>query len=407
MNYVIINLVILLKIIIESILYIVIILFPILLNLFFITYKKNINKKTNNAFLNISLLSSMYLSIYFSQYLDSSTFIIFSTVVIFISLFYKQHCISLLLSLIFYGSLNSFNFNKLSFLILITLYIVIYMFYLYRKLSKKLFLIFFEIITIICFLLFFKNLNYFILILYFINGYISIFLLLKANEILNIFSTLKEVKKENIIKISLFKITHEIKNPLAVIKGYLDMFNINNKEKGKKYINIIKNEINRTLNLLSDLNEYNKIKINKTEFNFSIVLDELKELVVAYSKENKINCIFKTEKNILINADAERIKQVLINMIKNSIEASKINSTIYFISYTSKGKLFIFIEDNGNGMDKETLENLFTPFYTTKDSGTGLGLCLSKEIIESHKGSITYSSILNKGTIAKIVIPLN
>ena len=58
-------------------------------------------------------------------------------------------------------------------------------------------------------------------------------------------------------------------------------------------------------------------------------------------------------------------------------------------------------------MDNETLNNLFTPFNTTKEKGTGLGVCLSKEIIEAHKGKITYNSIINKGTTVKIVLPIN
>ena len=57
-------------------------------------------------------------------------------------------------------------------------------------------------------------------------------------------------------------------------------------------------------------------------------------------------------------------------------------------------------------MDKDTLEKIFTPFYTTKHYGTGLGVCLSKEIIEAHNGSLNYTSIPNKGTIAKIVLPI-
>ena len=109
---------------------------------------------------------------------------------------------------------------------------------------------------------------------------------------------------------------------------------------------------------------------------------------------------------LIINADYNRIKQVLINIIKNSIEASKENSNIDITCYTNKN-LNIIIKDYGIGMDDEILNKLFIPFNTTKEKGTGLGVCLSKEIIEAHKGKITYNSILNKGTIVKIVLPIN
>ena len=228
----------------------------------------------------------------------------------------------------------------------------------------------------------------------------------RLTDLFNIFKSLKDIEKEEFIKLSLFKITHEIKNPLAVIKGYLDMFNVNNLEKSTKYINIIKNEIKRTLNLLNDLNDFNKITVNKIEVNFSNFMSELKEICIPYLTENKIKYSFKVENNIKINIDPERIKQVIINLIKNSIEASNEYDKLTFIAYISNNKLYILVEDSGCGMSKEQLNNLFIPFNTTKDYGTGLGICLSKEIIEAHKGTLNYTSIINKGTTAKIVLPL-
>ena len=75
-------------------------------------------------------------------------------------------------------------------------------------------------------------------------------------------------------------------------------------------------------------------------------------------------------------------------------------------SYIENNKLITIIKDNGHGMDKETIDNLFTPFYSKKSFGTGLGLCLSKEIIELHNGTIKYTSKLNLYTEVKIVIPV-
>ena len=105
--------------------------------------------------------------------------------------------------------------------------------------------------------------------------------------------------------------------------------------------------------------------------------------------------------------DYNRIKQVLVNIFKNSIEA-KIDNKVMKISlnikrYTDFVK--IIISDNGCGMSKENLNRVDEMFYTTKDKGTGLGVALSKEIIELHGGTIKYSSTLGKGTTATINLP--
>ena len=83
------------------------------------------------------------------------------------------------------------------------------------------------------------------------------------------------LKKDKEIKNALFKLTHEIKNPLAVCKGYLDMINLEKKEKSEKYIRIMKQEINRSLNIMSDFVEYNKIKIKKEPLDLNMLLEDI------------------------------------------------------------------------------------------------------------------------------------
>ena len=115
-----------------------------------------------------------------------------------------------------------------------------------------------------------------------------------------------------------------------------------------------------------------------------------------------------TSDEIYIEGDYDRLKQVLINLIKNSIESIKkddIGLIKLKINYTFK-KVCIILEDNGIGMNKETLKRIGEPFYTTKKNGTGLGVKLSKEIVELHNGKIIYESKLGKGTMVKIFLPI-
>ena len=243
--------------------------------------------------------------------------------------------------------------------------------------------------------------------MYFLTSQIILKYINYESKILNIYFTMQDVEKEDHIQTSLFKITHEIKNPLAVVKGYISIFDVNNPVKSKKYIDIINNEIDRSLELLNDFKDLSKINVVKQEMDVMALSDDIKKTMIPLFNAKKIKYELKCESNIMINADYNRMKQVLVNLLKNSIEASnKEKSIITLTTFFSNDNLYIIVKDNGEGMDKDTLEKIFTPFYTTKHYGTGLGVCLSKEIIEAHNGSLNYTSVPNKGTIAKIVLPI-
>ncbi|WP_425457438.1 sensor histidine kinase [Bacillus marasmi] len=109
--------------------------------------------------------------------------------------------------------------------------------------------------------------------------------------------------------------------------------------------------------------------------------------------------------------DAKQVKQVLVNLIKNAIEAITENQSnekgkICINTEAIEDKAVIWIEDNGIGMKKETVDNLFVPFYSTKVEGTGLGLTVCKNIIEEHGGNIIVSSTLGLGTSFRIELPI-
>lgn len=185
------------------------------------------------------------------------------------------------------------------------------------------------------------------------------------------------------------------------------MFDIENKQHAKKYIPIIKNEITKTLVLLEDFLSLNKIKIEKDILDINIVLEEVISSFKLYLKEHKIKLkqIIKDEE-IYINGDYNRLREVLVNVIKNSIEAIKKEGTITIWTETKNENIYIYIKDNGIGIDKETLKKIDEPFFTTKQKGTGLGVPLSKEIIERHNGKLIYESEKQKFTLVTIILPI-
>ena len=215
--------------------------------------------------------------------------------------------------------------------------------------------------------------------------------------------------KEKQLRESLFKISHEIKNPIAVCKGYLDMFEEENTENYKKYIPIIKSEINKTLNLLQDFSACKKIKIEEDILDITLLIEEITNNFKIMFDTQKIKFEYsQNEEEIYINGDYNRLNQVLMNIIKNSIEAIDKTKKSYIKINTkiTNKKVKIYIEDNGIGISKENLKRISEPFFTTKQNGTGLGVLLSKEIIEAHNGKLEYKSEENIGTTVIITLPL-
>ena len=245
-----------------------------------------------------------------------------------------------------------------------------------------------------------------VLIYYFITfGILVLFNLIE--KITSMYVSVEQLEREKQIKTSLFTLTHEVKNPIAVCKGYLDMLNLDNKETAIKYINIIKEEINRSLNIMTDFMEFNKIKIQPEPLDAIMLLEDVYDgfKLLSNSKNIKLNFEY-TDEEIYLNGDYNRLKQVLVNMIKNSIEAIDKDGIINIDYKVIKNNLYIYITDNGIGMSKESLSHLTEMFYTTKDKGSGLGVALSNEIIKAHNGTLKYESSLGKGTKAIIKLPI-
>jgi signal transduction histidine kinase len=115
-----------------------------------------------------------------------------------------------------------------------------------------------------------------------------------------------------------------------------------------------------------------------------------------------------TPDDLTLVADDKLLAQVFINIIKNSIEAFGKRKEDDFISMSADrnpdGRVVLAIKDNGPGMDADTLEKIFVPFFTTKESGSGIGLSLSRQIIRIHNGNITCDSIPGEGTTVSLII---
>ena len=334
---------------------VVILIFPIIVYLFYCTYNNNLNKEQSKLFLDISILSSLYLLVIYD-----SKFIIFYNIPLIFAFMKKRTFVSIIITTIILFSLNFSVINIAEYII----YFIIYFFY------KKNILCLFLIIKFI-----FNN-NFLTSILFVIITYLVLFLYKKGEDIIKLHMNIKELEKEKQLRSSLFKITHEIKNPIAVCKSYLDMFDINNKDH-IRYIGILKEEMDKILLLLQDFLSMNKIKIEKEILDINFLLEDIVNQFEPILKDKNIKFIHNIcEEEIFVEGDYNRLNQVFINIIKNSIEAINDKGVIK-LDYEIDRNFKIIIEDNGCGITEDQIEKIKEPFYTTKTKGTGLGVSLS------------------------------
>jgi two-component system sporulation sensor kinase B len=399
-------------------------LFPILCYFFYIIYVKDLNKKENNIVLDATLFLSLYLTMrYAGNIVNVKPIILFNIPLLIAYLKNKKITAFIVSILIVLYYRTRFDFNIYLISVEYLTYFLLY-FYVKRKKITSCYLLH-TFIIIKSFIFSFQSFYSFnvgfndvsivmqifiIIILFYIISCAILTGLKKAEELTDLHFTIKKLEKEKELQKSLFMITHEIKNPIAVCKGYLDMFDLNNQNHTRKYIPIIKQEIERTLTIIDDFSSFTKMKIEKNILDINLLLEDVVSSLEALLKSNNIKTDFNiTDEEIYMEGDYNRLKQVFINVLKNAIESIPYNKTGVIKLRTKKDKnnITIYIEDNGIGMDEETLSKVGELFYTTKDRGTGLGISLSKEILNKHNASIKFESKKDIGTTVIITLPLS
>ena len=204
-------------------------------------------------------------------------------------------------------------------------------------------------------------------------------------------------------------IAHEIRNPLTSIGGLVQLIDESEPEKNDFYKEIILTEINRINFIVSELMVL--AKPHAVYFSWFNIEDSIQNVIDLMQPEANLRNVmftFDNKENIpKIYGEKNQLTQVIINMIKNAMEALPTGGTIQVSAVQNNGRIVLSIRDNGIGMSDEQKKRLGEPFYTTKFNGTGLGLMVCFKIIQNHKGTIEIDSELNAGTTIKITLPIH
>ncbi|PKL89020.1 MAG: hypothetical protein CVV23_07250 [Ignavibacteriae bacterium HGW-Ignavibacteriae-2] len=203
-------------------------------------------------------------------------------------------------------------------------------------------------------------------------------------------------------------LAHEIKTPLTSIKMNSDILaeSIDLTDEDKYSMGIINKEINRLNNLVKQVLQFaRQVELDKKWFDIKdLFYDLLAQTELQFvDKRFNINVNVGNQK---ILADREKLFQVFLNIIENSFESAKENGLLTIESKTELKNLILRFTDDGNGIPYDLHEKIFEPFYTTKSSGTGLGLAVVQKIIEQHRGRITLKASDLGKTIFEIYLPL-
>ncbi|MCM3239155.1 ATP-binding protein [Heyndrickxia oleronia] len=197
-------------------------------------------------------------------------------------------------------------------------------------------------------------------------------------------------------------VAHEIRNPITVVKGFLQFYEEDQliPMKSKQHFQLMLDELDLAEKVISDFLSLAKPNTEKTPVsNVNDTVHSVVELLSSYASANNIIFSLSIHDNINVHCSKVEMKQLLVNFIKNAIEATdKKDGIIKISTELHESKLHLLIEDNGIGMDNEEIEKIGTPFYSLKSNGTGLGLMICYNIIENYNGSIKFSSEKGKGT---------
>lgn len=217
-------------------------------------------------------------------------------------------------------------------------------------------------------------------------------------------------------------VAHEIKNPLGSISIHLQLLQkklTNHKdmdcpeaipfiETTEKNIDVIKEEIDRLNKIVVDfLFAVRPLALDLRETDINKLISSIMEFVKPEMKQLKINCSLELEEKLpAVLIDEKLIKQVLLNLIKNSQKAMPNGGSLTITTICVDNEVRISVIDTGVGISKENITKIFEPYFTTDEAGTGLGLTMSYKIIKEHQGEITVESEPGKGTEFKIILPV-
>ncbi len=203
-------------------------------------------------------------------------------------------------------------------------------------------------------------------------------------------------------------IAHEIRNPLGTLRGFAHYFGNQSgaTEESKGYADLMVSEVDRLNRNISGLLQFARPR--EPQF-VPVDLDQLITKTVTLMEgdfaKRQLNLHWRCNTGITLDADPDLLLQVLMNLLKNGSNATPSGGEVSLTGSEDDTHVRITVSDTGNGMTEQEQEKMFDPFFTTGKTGTGLGLAVSHQIVEQHRGVFEVETAPGKGTTVTIVLP--
>ncbi|KNF07027.1 signal transduction histidine kinase [Gottschalkia purinilytica] len=211
---------------------------------------------------------------------------------------------------------------------------------------------------------------------------------------------------------------HELRTPLATLQTHIEALIDGIWEPTSERLESCYEEVLRLTKLVTSLKDIDKLEqsnlyLNKEELNLTLEIKKIVETMKPLYKKKNIRLNFNEDNNIIALIDKDKLKQIMYNLLSNSLKYSNENSSVEVIVNKDEKDITIIVKDEGIGISKDDLPHVFERFYrgdksrSKKTGGTGIGLTIVKTLVEVHKGKIEIESEPKKGTVVTIKIPIN
>ncbi len=209
---------------------------------------------------------------------------------------------------------------------------------------------------------------------------------------------------------ALSAVAHDMKTPLIAIGGFtrLAQKKLPSTDPIYEKLDIVVHETQRLENMVKDMLDFAKpLELNPEPVNLNDVVRECLAIVDGAAASSKIRIDTNLTREVPpVICDTMRIKQVMINLLMNAIQASSENESILIQTRREDGEVMIDVTDAGSGIPEDKEQEIFTPFFTTKKDGTGLGLPIARKILEAHHGQLLLLRNPQRGVTFRVVLPM-
>lgn len=204
------------------------------------------------------------------------------------------------------------------------------------------------------------------------------------------------------------KVAHELKNPLASIKGLCQLVaRTPESERTQERLAVVASEISRMETILNDYLSFSRPleDLRPEALDVSAIARDVLDVLAGRADQGGVTMTLDGGA-ATVQGDGRRLKEALINLVANALEATPSGGTVALRVKNRGTTVVLEVKDSGRGIAPDDLERIGTPFFTTRDKGTGLGVVLAQGVIQQHGGTLTYASTLGRGTTATITLPV-